>query len=830
MRYKLEELWREVCYGGRLLAKNRGFTAIVGLTLALGIGSTSAIFSVLYATVLAPLPFPDAERLVWIEEIDREGRQRPIPTGTLDIWRRQSRTLERVANGLMGQVNFTVTGPAGAERVVLEQVDFETLEVLGTHPLLGRWFQPDEVLVQGNTARTIVISYGLWQRVFGGSPDAVGKRLPGWSAGWGEIVIGVMPRGFYTAPDRSSTDAWYVIANNPGPTIGRLKSGIRIEEAQAELATLRDQETAAGTGRPVRNATRLEVSLLHDVYRNNYAPRVYMLMGAVVFVLLIAIVNVANLQLNRGVRRHSEMATRTALGAGRWRLFRQLIMENVTLALFGGGLGILVASVGIDLFVLLAPTFYPPSEEIQVNGPVLAFTLSVCLAAGIMSGLVPALRASTLDVSSSLKQSARSIAGRVRLGVRRVLVVSEIALAMVLLVGAGLMINSYARLTSVNVGLNPDKVLSMEVNLAGMDRYRTRHGTNHYSVTPEVSNFYTKVLERVALMPGVVSVAATSNLPPRNGPILPFQIIGRPREETDSAEAGYHEVSSSYFETMRIPLLRGRPFDDRDGENAPGVVIISEALARQYFRDENPIGQSILVNMNAQNPELEADRVREIVGVAGDIRMDLTSGFMSILYIPYRQSLKDYSGFATFFIHAMKGFVIRTSGDPAALVPNIRGAFAAADPAVAVTDLMPMQQRLASLAAGSEFWMQLLGVFAGLGVFLAAIGVYGVMSYAVEQRSHEFGIRTTFGARRSDILRQVLREGTAVTLAGIAIGVAGASGATQFIKSQLFEVTPMDPITIAAVALLLLAIALLACYIPARRATKLDPLSVLRTE
>src|SRR5262245_7692487 len=296
MLQKLDELWQEVRHGRRLLVRNRGFTIIVSLTLALGIGATSAIFSVLYATVLAPLPFPDSERLVWIQQVNNEGRRRTIPLETIDVWRRESQTLEGVAYGLMGQVNFTVTGPGGAERIVLEQVDFHTLEVLGTKPLLGRWFQPDEVIVQGNTAQTIVISYGMWQRLFGGDPNVIGKKLPGWSAGWGEIVIGVMPRGVYTIPERSNTDAWYVIAGNPGPTIGRLKAGVSIDKAQAELASLRNEDARVGPARNTGNASRVELTPLHEVYRSGYARSVYMLMGAVIFVLLIATVNVANLQ------------------------------------------------------------------------------------------------------------------------------------------------------------------------------------------------------------------------------------------------------------------------------------------------------------------------------------------------------------------------------------------------------------------------------------------------------------------------------------------------------------------------------------------------------
>jgi putative ABC transport system permease protein len=836
---RLDGIWQEVRYGRRLLVRNRSFTVIVGLTLALGVGATSAIFSVLYATVLAPLPFPESEKLVMIRLANKQGRQRGFTSDIAENWSKNSKTLDSAAIGMLGQVPFTVTGPEGAQRVVLEQVDFRTLEVLGTKPILGRWFQPDEVLVQGNTAQTIVISYGLWQRVFGGDLNVIGKKLPGWSAGWGETVIGVMPKGFYTRPDAANTDAWYVIAKNPGLAIGRIRPEVLPQQVQAELATMLPESFTRAAQQP-ENTFHLEVVPLQEATRGGYASRVYLLMAAVGFVLMIAIVNVANLQLNRGVRRQSEMATRVALGAGRWRLFRQLILENVILSLVGGALGVFVAMFGITLFVYLAPNFYLPSQEITINGPVLAFVLTVCIAAGILAGLVPGFRASNPNLSASLKQGGRSVSGRVRLGLRRGLVVAEIALAVVLLVGAGLMINSYARLTSVDVGMNPDNVLTMEVNLAGMDRYRTRHATNHYSVTPAVSELYTKAMERLAFLPGVESVASTSNLPPRYSPTMPFLIVGKTdnfeRNDPNRPQTQYHEVSAGYFQTMRIPLLRGRPFDNKDSENGPGVVIISESLAHQYFGDEDPIGQSVVVHVNEQNPALDSDRQRQIVGIVGDIRMELQQQFLPIMYVPYQQSLKEYAGFAPFFVHAQRGFVLRTSGSPEKLASEVRRAFSDVDPNVALTSIMPMRQRLttgAGISRGAleqQYWMRLLGIFATLGIFLAAIGVYGVIAYAVEQRSHEFGIRATFGASNSDILRLVLREGIIVTIVGLAIGVAGAFGLTRFISGQLYGVKPMDPITIASAAVVLIVIALCACYIPARRATKLDPVTVLRAE
>ena len=829
MRDRLEDLRRDARHGLHLLLKHRSFTIVAALTLALGIGATTAIFSVLEASVLAPLPFPNPERLVMIAETNGEGRQRAIPVRTLDTWRETSQTLDEVSHGLMGQVNFTVTGPGGAERIVLEQVDYRTLSLLGVPPVLGRTFQPDEVLVQGNTAQTIVISYGLWQRMFGGAPDVIGKRLPGWSTAWGEIIIGVMPEGFYTHPSRFGTDAWYLIAPNPGATIGRLAADASVEQAQTELEVIaRGLEPEPATAASAQDTWSLNVVPLHDVYRDGYSQTLYMLLGAVGFVLLIAAVNVANLQLNRGVTRQTEMATRIALGAGRWRLFRQLVIENLMLVLAGGALGLLVALVGIRLFVRLAPNFYPPSDEIGLNGTVLLFTLAVCVATAFLSGLVPGFRASKPDLHTSLKQGARGSAGGLRLQVRRVLVVAEIALAMILLVGAGLMINSYARVTSVEMGLDPDNVLTLEVSLMGMDKYRTRHGTNHYEATPEIARFHAQALQRLAAIPGVESVGATSVLPPGGAPGVAFQIIGRSVPQNVGAEI--QEVSPDFFSTMRIPLRRGRTFSGDDHEAARGVVIVNETFAREFFGGEDPIGQSIQVELTGGNPVLTRDRLREVVGVVGDVRTGLRSQFGPTVYVPYQQHLTDYPGFAYFGLHAIKDFAVRTSGDPLALVPAVRQAFAAIDPDVAVTGLLPMRATLSAAAGQQSFWMRLLGIFAGLGVFLAAIGIYGVVSYSVEQRTHEFGIRTTMGAQNGDIMRLVLGEGLRVTLIGLAIGIAGAYAATRLIEGFLFGVTRMDPMTIAAVAVVLLGVSLLACYIPSRRTMKLDPLLALRVE
>ena len=826
------EFKQDLRYGLRLLAKNRSFTIVSVLTLALGIGATSAIFSVLDAVVLSPLPFRDPERLVWVMETDGQGRRRGVAATTLVDWRKASQTIEAV-DGIGGITQFTLKGSAGAQRINLEDVGLTTLEALGVQPILGRWHRADDPIVEGDTAETIVISYGLWQTLLGGDPNIIGKTLPGWEAAWGRTVVGVMPPGFWVHPSMADVDGWYAfdyagIQGARTSPMARLKPGVTWEQAAEELTTIARQTSTEPAGGPQGGPWRVEFEALHDVFTGGYANTLYLLLGAVSFVLLIAAVNVANLQLSRGVTREGEMSTRVALGARRWRLLRQLVTENVVLGLMGGVLGVLVAYLGIWIFVTLAPDFYPPTEEIRVSGTVLIFTLLISLLAGVLSGLVPAFRASRADLQESLKQGARGTVGGGRQRIRRALVVVEVAMALVLLVGAGLMINSYVRVMNVEMGLNPDNVLSMEISLAGLERYRTRHDARHFSVTPAVSTLYTDLIDRMSGLPGVTGVAVTSSLPPRGAPSPPFRVIGGP--ETGNMSAQYQEISGNYFEVMGIPLLRGRTFTELDSENGPGVAIINETMARQAFQGQDPIGQSIQVSVNRGNPKLQDDRPREIVGIVKDTRPHMRRDPGPAIYIPYQQHLWDYAGSGPFFLHARKDFVIRTAGEPMGAARGVQGAVADVDSAVSIDRMMSMRERLADAAGGERFWVRLLGLFAGLAVFLAAMGIYGVISYSVEQRLHEFGLRVILGARNADILKLVAREGFVLTMAGLIIGIGAAFGLTRFIANRLYGVTPMDPMTIATVALVLVLVSVLACYIPGRRAFRLDPLAVLRPD
>ncbi len=825
--------------GVRLLRKSPGFTVAAVLTLALGIGATSAIFSVLHSIVLRPLPFPHADQLVWVEEVNqRDGRTRSPTVEVHQAWREQSHTLADVGAGITGGVDMSVSGPGGAQRISLGGIALDTLQVLGVRPVLGRWFNRDEVTVEGDTAATLVISYGLWQSEFGGDPSVIGKTIPGWDAAWGRTIIGVMPPDFWVHPEMADVKGWFAfnVARIPGAraqTVARLVPGVDPMQASAELTTIAKRIEAA---RPASAADaddwRIQFKPLHEVFTEQYQETLYLLLGAVAFVLLIAAVNVANLQLSRSVTRESEMATRVALGAGRGRLVRQLLTENIVLALVGGVLGIAVAYIGIWVFVTLAPGFYPPSQDITIRPAVLLFTFGVSVLTGVLAGLFPALRVSSPRLHDSLKQSARGAASGIRQGMRRALIVVEVGMALVLLVGAGLMINSYARVMRVDMGFKPDPLLTMEINLSGLNRYRTRHNVSHFSVTPQVAVFYREVMQRLKSVPGVKSVGVTSALPPRRSINVPFRIVGQSGDAgDDSRTAQFYEVSAEYFETMGVGLRRGRAFTEADGDAAAGVAVINETLARQYFGNADPLGQILEARINGNNRDLADDRAREIVGVVADTRMRLRDDPRPMIYVPYQQHLADYAGTGEFYVHARKDFAIRTElADPASVAKAVRQIVADVDSSVAVDNVIPMRERLFDSAANDRFWLRLLGLFGGLAVFLATVGIYGVIAYAVEQRAHEFSIRTALGAGRRDIVLLVVREGLIVTGVGIVIGIAAAFGLTRLIASHLYGITPMDPLTIAVVVLLLTAVATLACVLPARHAAQANPLRALRVE
>jgi putative ABC transport system permease protein len=827
----LSALLADLKFAVRMLTKNPGFTTVVVLSLALGIGATSTIFSVLNTAVLRPLPFPEPDRLVVIREFDPESGRALLPTvATFLAWREQNQTFEQmVANDLwdwMGDGSGStrvVSWTSGTERVRTQIVGVHLFNLLGVQPVLGRGFVAEDFRESPIGGSTVVISFGLWQQLFGGDPAALGQELT-WRDGT-KTIVGVMPPGFWVSPQSSMVHVWVAddvtqasltdlqSHGRAYEVVGRLKGGVSVEQAQADLSSI-SRRLALDTATE-DTPWRVQVEPLAERLSVRYAGTLYVLFGTVGCVLLIACLNVATLSLGRAAARRQEITTRLALGAGRWRVVRQLLTESLLLALLGGVLGVGLAVAGIKLFVTLAAGWYPPTDEIQVDGTVLGFTVGLSLVTGLVSGVAPALRSSAVNLTDSLKAGARGTLGVARHRISDVLVVSQAALALVLLVGAGLMLNSFVRLVRVDPGFQSEQLLTIGFDLEHVDR---------------AAVLQQQLLERIETLPEVNSVGLVAARPAG----FRVSILGRPAAaRQEPFQAAYVETSSDYFRTLQIPLLKGRVFTARDGAGAPGVAIINETLARQVFPGEDPLGARLQADLLGRLvlENFIADRPRTIIGVVADIKRSFRSETGPVMYVPYGQNLDVYPvGGGGNRVWVYKRLVIRTAADPLSLVGAVRTAMADVDPDLVPYDIMTMDARLADSAQQEKFWMLLLGLFAGLAVALAAIGLYGVISYAVTQRTHELGVRTALGATRTDVLTMIVRQGLVLVLLGVAIGIPAAVALTRVIASQLFGVTPTDPATFAAASVVFVGIALVACSIPARRATKVDPLVALRAE
>jgi putative ABC transport system permease protein len=805
----LADLWQDLRYGARMLTKQPGFTLIAVLTLAMGIGVNTAIFSVVNGVLFKPLPYDEPEGLVGVWEAPDGTPRNPVNPRNYADWRTQNQVFEQTAAISAGSVNLTEGGEP--ERLLAAYVTASFFPTLRVRAGQGRVFLPDED--QASKQHAVVLSHRLWQRRFGADPNVIGQTLA--LDGERYTVIGVMPVGF-DLPRRAEmwlplifTDEMLSHTNRGShylTTIARLKPGVTVEQASAEMKTIYGrikQQYPAQLAKWSANVFPLLDDTVGEVRES-----LFILFGAVLFVLLIACANVANLLLARASAREREIAIRSALGAGRWRVIRQLLTESLLLASLGGGLGALLGWWGVSSMAGLNLEEIPRLAEAGMDRHALGFTMLVSLLSGIIFGLTPALHATRVNLSQSMKEAgARSGSGGRPQRARRVFVVSQIALSLMLLAGAGLMIRSLIKLGRVDPGFKTANVLTMNVALPE-PRY-----SNH---APRIT-FYRQTLENVRTMPGVQAAAFISD-PPVTGTLglwlNSFDIEGRstPAPGRDSA-AYLRWITPDYFRTLNIPLLKGRALTEADTTDRPWVVVIDEAMARRYFPNEDPLGKRLVIYWGERRP-------REIVGVVGNVRqtaLDQEAG--AHIYVPYFQTPLRYAS-----------LLVRTTAEPLSLAHAVKDAVLAADRDQPVYGIRTMDKIVAESAASRRLNMLLLSFFACVALTLAALGIYGVMSYSVGQRTQEIGLRLALGAQRSDVLRLVLRQGMAFTLVGVGIGLCGAVVLTRWLKKLLFGVSAIDPLTFIAVALLLAGVALIACYIPARRATKVDPLTSLRCE
>jgi putative ABC transport system permease protein len=799
-----------------MLLKKPGFTAVAILALALGIGANTAIFSVVNAVLLRPLPFADPQQLVivWMDN-RQQGMKEDIHSYPNYVdYRDQNKVFQSLSAYRNTSLNLTGTGEP--ERVLGAASTASLFEVMRVAPVIGRTFTVEED--EPGRDSVMMLSYGLWQRRFGGDKNIIGKTVA--LSGATRTVIGVMPPEF-RFPSKD-TEFWTPLAP---PTdlkeqrsafwlnvIGRLKPGVTLEQARAEMETIAkrlEQQYPDANSNFGTNLVPLREQTVGPV-----RPALLILLGAVAFVLLIACANVANLLLGRAAAREREFAIRMAMGAGRRRIIRQLLVESLLLASCGAALGIMLAMWGLDALKLLMPSDMPRLDQMGVDARVLSFTLLISFLTALLFGLAPALQASQPDLNETLKEGggkggSKGVRSR---QMRRLLVVSEVALALILLVGAGLLIKSFSRLRDFDLGFRPEGLLTAKIQLPGL-KYREGN---------QLRVFHRQLLERLASTPGVESAAMiTSVFLSKTPNSTYFSIEGRPAFlPGQRVEVPVDSISPNYFQVIGTPIIKGRAFNDQDTENSPRAVIINETMARRFFASEDPIGKRITYGDADARPE--EIRWRTIVGVVADTRR---TGFESEVrpetYLPIAQ---EPPGRVT--------LVVRSAGstDPAGLAASVRAAVQAIDAEQPVYDIKTMTQWVSETIAQRRLNMILLGTFAMLALLLAAVGIYGVMSYSVTQRTHEIGIRMALGAQRRDVLKMILGQGMGLTLLGIGIGLIGALLLTRLMSSLLFDVSAFDPLTFLAVSALLTIVALLACFIPARRAMKVDPMVALRYE
>jgi predicted permease len=830
----LENLLQDSRHGLRQLCRTPGFAVVAVLSLGLGIGANSAIFSVIDALLYRPLPYPHPERLAAIWSTEQGHTHEAPPIAEEVDWKKQNRVFDDIALTSSTEP-ATESGLGEPQPIRVQYVTPNFFSLLGATPILGRVFLAGEM--QDRT-QTIVISSPFWKSHFNGDPRVLGRSFN--ISGVVSTVVGVMPPGF--APFYGDQiDLWEPI--NPESIryaqrrdhwlmpVARLKPGVSLAQAQSGMDTIARRlaeaypETNKGVGKRV-------VPLREELY--GWAGRaLYPLLGAVGFVLLIACLNVANLLQSRAEIRRKEFAVRASIGASRRRLVQQLIVESAILALLGAGAGVVLSFGGIRLFLKLAGEF-PNADAVRVDGRVLLFTLGIAVFTAAIFGLMPAIQASNPDLNRGLREGERRTTVGRRGDNRHILVVCEVALAMVLLVGAGLMVNTLLRLQRVNPGFKSANILTMNIFLPEGGKYLERvPGGDMERALPTVEAFHRQLLEKVEALPAVESVGLVSGVPTHWTEPRTFSILGRPAPPPDRRpETEYDEASPGYFKALRIPLKKGRYLDDHDTGSAPWVAVVNDAFARRYFPNEDPIGQRILMRYSWSSA-YDEEYPRQIVGVVGDIKQfGLGEPASPFVYASYFQQPAVYPG-GNVVTHLRSDLVIRAANmqsQEAGLVKAVKKAVAEIDPDQPITGVMTMDQVLAESTGDQLFYIRLLGIFAGLALILALVGIYGVMAYFVVDRTHEIGVRMALGAERTDVLGLVVKLAFKLSILGVASGALLGLGVTRLLGQYLFGVKPTDPVTFSVVALALIAVALLASYIPARRAAEVDPMMALRHE
>ncbi len=815
MRPRMNTLWQDLRYGARMLLRQPGFTLVAVLTLALGIGANTVIFSVINALILNPPHFNEPERVTTIWRTPKDKRlEGYISYLELQDWRARHQGFEMIAAYKPNA--FTVLNDGQADRISGMRVTANFLSLLNVNVLRGRDFQVEEE--KRGAAPVAILSYQTWQTRFGGNDAAVGQQLT--LNGRAFTIVGILPPNFEFPLIPKQSEILTTIAGEGGnleqrgalvlKALGRLKPGVSQAQAQTEFAAIAmnlEQQHPQYN----KDATIFLRPVSEQIVGRDVRRALWVLLGAVAFILLIACTNVTNLLLVRASAREKELALRAALGAGTWRIARQLLSESIVLATLAGGVGVLIAAWGQSAIRYFGEDQLPRLNEVQISGQVLLFTLAVSVLTAVLFSLLPIFKAARPDINEVLKAGAKGATSGSGLRLwRDSLVVAEVALGLVLLAGAGLMIRSFGRLVSISPGFDAENVLTGQINLSGQA----------YEKTEARVQYLNETLARLKALPGVESAAFAAPMPFSGGNVgSDFRIEGRPQPEPgQEPDANNRSVTPEYFQAMRIPLLKGRHFTEQDQRGGIGAAIINEALASRYFPNEDPIGKYI-THIGANQNEGDPERW-QIVGVVGNVRhSSLTRPANPEIYLPFQQNSWSWGN-----------LFIRTKNDPAALARGFSEAIRSADRTVLLTGVRPLSDAITNTIAQTRFYTFLFALFGAVGLILTLTGIYSVISYTVAQRTQEIGIRMALGAQTGDVLQLVIRQGMTLALIGVVAGLASAFGLTRLMETLLYGVKATDPLTFTAIALILMAVALLACWIPARRAALIDPLSALRSE